>query len=204
MAGSDVVAVFITADTNAADVASISANERPNTDFTIGGTDTSGGVATFDAGRIVTATTTGTGDGGKTVTITGTDVNGAAQTETITLPGSATTTSGTKFFKTVTTASASAQPAANVSLGHAAGAADVIFAGRSRLQGLNIVCSATAGTLDFKTTSPTGSSVFKVGTVASATATRDITIPDEGLLFTDGIYIQYTVATFTTLTAFHA
>ena len=62
MAGSDVVAVFITADTNAADVASISANERPNTDFTIGGTDTSGGVATFDAGRIVTATTTGTGD----------------------------------------------------------------------------------------------------------------------------------------------
>ena len=102
MAGSDVVAVFITADTNAADVASISANERPNTDFTIGGTDTSGGVATFDAGRIVTATTTGTGDGGKTVTITGTDVNGAAQTETITLPGSATTTSGTKFFKTVT------------------------------------------------------------------------------------------------------
>ena len=204
MSGSDVKAVFITADTNAADNASISANERPNTDFTIGGTDASGGTATFDAARIVTATTAGTGDSGKTVTITGTDVNGAAQTETITLPGSATTTSGTKFFKTVTAASASAQPAANVSLGHAAGAADVIFAGRSRLQGLNIVCSAADGTLDFRDSSPTGTSIFKVGTVASATTTRDITIPDEGLLFPSGIYIQYTVATFTTLTAFHA
>ncbi len=91
MAGSDVVAVFITADTNAADSASISANERPNTDFTIGGTDASGGTATFAAARIVTATTAGTGDSGKTVTITGTDVNGVTQTETITLPGSATT-----------------------------------------------------------------------------------------------------------------
>ena len=204
MSGSDVKAVFITADTNAADNASISANERPNTDFTIGGTDASGGTATFHAARIVTATPAGTGDSGKTVTITGTDVNGAAQTETITLPGSATTTSGTKFFKTVTAASASAQPAANVSLGHAAGAADVIFAGRSRLQGLNIVCSAAEGTLDFRDSSPTGTSIFKVGTVASATTTRDITIPDEGLLFPSGIYIQYTVATFTTLTAFHA
>ena len=138
------------------------------------------------------------------MTITGTDVNGDSQTETITLPGSATTTSGTKFFKTVTAASASTQPAANVSLGHAAGAADVIFAGRSRLQGLNIVCSGTAGTLDFRDSSPTGTSIFKVGTVASATTTRDITIPDEGLLFPSGIYVQYTVATFGTLTAFHA
>jgi hypothetical protein len=96
MALSDVQAVFFTADTNAADVASVSANERPNTSFTIGGTDTSGGVATFSAGRIITCTTTGTGDSGKTVTITGTDVNGDVQTEVITLPGSATTTAGAK------------------------------------------------------------------------------------------------------------
>jgi hypothetical protein len=202
--GSDVKAVHIAADTNAADNVSVSAAEQANTDFTIGGTDTSGGVATFTAARIITCTTAGTGDNGKTVTITGTDVNGSAQTEVITLTGSATTTSGTKFFRTVTAASASAQPAANVSIGHAASCADVIFAGRSRFRGINVVCSGTAGILDFVTTSPLGSSTFKLGTVASATATRDITIPDEGVLFESGIFVSYTVSTFGTLTVFHA
>jgi len=204
LTGSDISAVFITADTNAADNASVSAAEQANTDFTIGGTDTSGGVATFTAARIITCTTAGTGDNGKTVTITGTDVNGSAQTEVITLTGSATTTSGTKFFRTVTAAAASAQPAANVSIGHAASCADVIFAGRSRFRGINVVCSGTAGILDFVTTSPLGSSTFKLGTVASATATRDITIPDEGVLFESGIFVSYTVSTFGTLTVFHA
>ena len=202
--GSDVKAVHIAADPNAADNVSVSAAEQANTDFTIGGTDTSGGVATFTAARIITCTTAGTGDNGKTVTITGTDVNGSAQTEVITLTGSATTTSGTKFFRTVTAAAASAQPAANVSIGHAASCADVIFAGRSRFRGINVVCSGTAGILDFVTTSPLGSSTFKLGTVASATATRDITIPDEGVLFESGIFVSYTVSTFGTLTVFHA
>ena len=204
LTGSDISAVFITADANAADNVSVSAAEQANTDFTIGGTDTSGGVATFTAARIITCTTAGTGDNGKTVTITGTDVNGSAQTEVITLTGSATTTSGTKFFRTVTAAAASAQPAANVSIGHAASCADVIFAGRSRFRGINVVCSGTAGILDFVTTSPLGSSTFKLGTVASATATRDITIPDEGVLFESGIFVSYTVSTFGTLTVFHA
>ena len=204
MAGSDVKAVFITADTNASDAASVAAAARPNTDFTIDGTDTSGGTATFVAGRIITCTTAGTGDNGKTVTITGTDVNGDSQTEVITLTGSATAHAGTKYFRTVTAAEASAQPAANVSIGMAGGSADVIFAGRSRLKGAYIVNSATAGTLDFLTTSPTGTSIMKLGTVASATVTRDVHIPEEGVLFTSGVYIQYTVSTFTTITAFHA
>ena len=47
MAGSDAQAVFITADTNAVDAASVAAAARPNTAFTIDGTDTDGGVATF-------------------------------------------------------------------------------------------------------------------------------------------------------------
>ena len=204
MARSDVKAVFLTADTNAVDAASVSAAERANTDFTIGGTDTSGGVATFASGRIITCTTAGTGDNGKTVTITGTDVNGDSQTEVITLTGSATAHAGSKYFKTVTAAAASAQPAANVSIGMAAGCADVIFAGRSRLKGVYIVNSGTAGTIDFLTTSPTGTSTMKLGTVASATVTRDVTIPEEGVVFSAGVYIQYTVATFTNMTAYHA
>jgi len=45
---------------------------------------------------------------------------------------------------------------------------------------------------------------MKIGTVASATVTRDVVIPEEGVLFTAGAYIQYTQSTFTTMTAFHA
>ena len=85
-----------------------------------------------------------------------------------------------------------------------ASAADVVFGGRSRFQGINLVCTGTAGVLNFLTTSPTGTSIYKVGTVASATATRDLTIPDEGMVFSAGIYVQYTVSTFNTLTVFHA
>ena len=43
-----------------------------------------------------------------------------------------------------------------------------------------------------------------LSSVASATATRDVVIPDEGIVFSEGIYIQYTVSTFLTMTVFHA
>ena len=207
MSGSDIKAEFVEADLNAADNASVAQTDQPNTDFTIDGTDASGGVATFSAARILTATTAGTGDGAKTVTITGTDLDGNTITETITLPGSATTTAGTKYFKTVTAAEISAQPAADVSLGHAAGAADLVYAGRSRLKGAFIVNGATAGVITFLTNGADGTEVFKLGTVASATAERDVTIPEQGLLFEQGIYITYQGGTnevFTNMTVFRA
>jgi len=31
-----------------------------------------------------------------------------------------------------------------------------------------------------------------------------VVIPDEGVVFNDGIYIEYTVSTFLTMTVFHA
>jgi hypothetical protein len=207
MAGSDIKAVFLEADTNAADNVSVAAADQPNTDFTIDGTDASGGVATFSAARIITATTVGTGDADKVVTITGTDLDGNTITDTITLPGSATTTAGTKYFKTVTAASISAQPAANVSLGHAAGAADIVYGGRTRLKGAFIINAATAGTISFLTNGEDGTELLKVGTVASAIVSRDITVPEEGILFDQGIYITYTGGTnevFTNLTVFRA
>jgi len=207
MAGSDIKAVFIEADTNAADNVSVAAADQPNTDFTIDGTDASGGVATFAAARILTVTTAGAGDGSKTVTITGTDLDGDTITETITLPGSATTTAGTKYFKTVTAAEISAQPAANVSIGHAAGAADIVFGGRSRLKGAFIVNGATAGVITFTTNGADGTEILKLGTVASATAERDVTIPEQGLVFEQGIYIVYQGGTnevFTNMTVFRA
>ncbi len=69
--------------------------------------------------RHISATTAGSGDGSKTVTITGTDVTDTTITETITLPSSATTTNGSQLFKTVVSATISAAPAPNVSLGGA-------------------------------------------------------------------------------------
>jgi len=204
LTGSDVKAVFLTADTQALDADGISAAAAVgnNASLTLGGALTSGGSATFDAGRIVTILSAGD-DSGISFTVTGTDVNSDSQTESITGANAGTAT-GSKYFKTVTAIAAVGDPAGNASAGINNSAADVIIEGRSRLQGINMVCSGTAGTLNFLKTSPTGTNLFKLGSVASATATRDITIPDNGLLFDNGIYIQYTQSTFGTLTAFHA
>ena len=204
MSGSDVKAVFITADTQALDADGISAAAAVGEDanLTIGGALASGGSCTFDSGRVVTILSAGD-DSGISFTVTGTDVSGDSQTESITGANAGTAT-GSKYFKTVTAIAAVGDPAGNVSAGINTAAGDVIFAGRARLDGLSIVCSGTAGTLSFTTTSPAGTSQLKDGSVASATATRDVTIPDEGLLFTAGLFVQYTVSTFGTMTVFHA
>tara|TARA_R110002050_G_scaffold165733_1_gene296166 strand:+ start:52 stop:666 length:615 start_codon:yes stop_codon:yes gene_type:complete len=204
MAGSDVKAVHVTADTQALDADGISAAAAVgnNAALTIGGALADGGSCTFDAGRVVTILSAGD-DSAKSFTVVGTDVNGDSQTESITGANAGTAT-GSNYFKTVASITAVGNPAGNVSAGVNASAADVVFAGRARFQGINLVCTATAGVLDFLTTSPTGTSLFKVGTVASATVTRDLTIPDEGVVFSSGIYVQYTVATFNTMTVFHA
>jgi len=204
MTGSDVQGEFLTADTQAldADGISVAAAVGNNAALTIGGALASGGSCTFNSGRVVTILSAGN-DAAKSFTVTGTDVNGDAQTESITGANAGTAT-GSKYFKTVSGISAVGNPAGNVSAGINNSAADVVFAGRARLQGLNLVCSGNAGNIDFLTTSPIGTSLFKLGSVGSATTTRDITIPDNGLLFTDGIYIQYTQSTFGTMTAFYA
>lgn len=204
MSGSDVKAVFITADTQAldADGISVAAAVGNNAALVIGGALASGGACTFDSGRIVTILSAGD-DSGISFTVTGTDVNGDSQTESITGANAGTAT-GAKYFKTLSGISAVGNPAGNASAGVNAAAGDVIFAGRARMQGLSIVCSGTAGTLSFTTTTPAGTSLLKVGSVASATATRDVTIPDEGIVFSSGVFVQYTASTFGTMTVFHA
>jgi len=203
-ARSDVKAVTITADTQALDADGISAaaSVGNNAALTLGGALTSGGSATFDSGRIVTILSAGD-DSSKSFTVVGTDVNGDAQTESITGANAGTAT-GSSYFKTVTSITAVGNPAGNVSAGVNTAVADVVFAGRSRLKGVFLTSTATAGTIDFLTTSPTGTSVLKLSSVSDADATRDVTIPSDGVVFSAGIYIQYTVSTFLTLTAFHA
>ena len=172
MSGSDVKAVFITADTQAldADGISVAAAVGNNAALVIGGALASGGACTFDAGRVVTILSAGD-DSGISFTVTGTDVNGDSQTESITGANAGTAT-GAKYFKTLSGISAVGNPAGNASPGVNGAAGEVIFAGRCRMQGLSIVCSATAGTLSFPTTA--------------------------------GMFVQYTVSTFGTMTVFHA
>ena len=201
---SDVKAVTITADTVAldADGISVAAAVGNNAALVIGGALASGGSVTLSHGRIVTILSAGD-DSAKSFTVTGTDVNSDAQTESITGANAGTAT-GSKYFLTISGISAVGNPAGNVSAGVNASASDVIFAGRSRMKGAFLTSTATAGTVDFLTTSPTGTSLMKISSVASATATRDVVIPENGVLFDSGVYIQYTVSTFLTLTIFHA
>ena len=204
MAGSDVIAVNITADTVAldADGISVAASVGNNAALTIGGALASGGAVALSHGRVVTILSAGN-DAAKSFTVTGTDVNGDSQTESITGANAGTAT-GTSYFLTISGISAVGNPAGNVSAGVNASAADVVFAGRSRLKGIYLTSTATAGTTNFLEDSPTGTSLMKLSSVASATATRDVVMPDEGVVFIDGIYIQYTVSTFLTMTVFHA
>ena len=204
MGMSDVIAVTITADTVAldADGISVAASVGNNAALVIGGALTSGGSVTLSHGRIVTILSAGD-DSGISFTVTGTDINGDAQTESITGANAGTAT-GSKYFLTISGISAVGNPAGNVSAGVNASAADVIFAGRSRMKGSFLTSTATAGNVDFLNTSPTGTSLMKISSVSDADATRDVVIPENGVLFSAGIYIQYTVSTFLTLTVFHA
>ena len=199
MGMSDVVAVTITADTVAldADGISVAASVGNNAALVIGGALASGGAVALSHGRIVTILSAGN-DAAKSFTVTG-----DAQTESITGANAGTAT-GTKYFLTISGISAVGNPAGNVSAGVNGSAADVIFAGRSRLKGIYLTSTATAGTVDLLNTSPSGTSIMGLSSVGDADATRDVVIPENGVVFSSGIYIQYTASTFLTLTVFHA
>jgi hypothetical protein len=201
---SDVKSVFktagVAADPNGISTVAAVAN---NAALVINGALASGGSVTLDAGQLVTILSSGD-DSAISFTVVGTDIASAAQTESITGATAAATATGSKFFKTVSSITAVGDPAANVTAGVSASSADVIFAGRARLKGSYVVNSGTAGTIKFRNSSASGDTLMEFGTVASATVTRDITIPSDGVLFTGGIYITYTGATFASITAFHA
>lgn len=201
---SDVIPVTITADTVAldADGISVAASVSNNAALVIGGALADSGSVTLSHGRLVTILSAGN-DSGISFTVVGTDVNGDSQTETVTGANAGTATSS-KYFKTIASITAVGNPAGNVSAGINASAADAIFTMRSRLKGMFLTSTATAGEINFLTSSPTGTSIMKLNSVSDADATRDVTIPNEGVVFTSGIYIQYTVSTFLTMTVFHA
>ena len=90
--------------------------------------------------------------------------------------------------------------------GTTAVAADVVFGGRTRLKGYSIVSSGTAGVISFLNGEPNagGSALFKARTLGTDNTTVDNTIPENGVLFEDGMYITYTIATVDMMSFFYA
>ena len=147
-------------DANAASATYVAVAARPTSTFTLA--NSSFGTNTA---RKITATTSGTGDGTKTVTIVGTDEKGDAATEVISLPGTASTTSGTTTaFLTITSATVSAQPAANVSLGMTADVFGSVFAGRTRVRQANVASGGAIGSVEVRDGSISGDSLLTART----------------------------------------
>ena len=200
MSGSDVKAKFIS-DENASDDDRIVTAARPNTTATLANTTFAGGGA-----RNIIVTTTGTGDNAKTTTITGTDVFGDTLTETITSTGSAEAVAGTKLFLTVSSVVCSAQYAANIKVGSGTLCAEAILGSeRIRLKGFSVVSGGTPGVIQyFNGTPESGTALFKSRTIGTDNTTLDRTIPEQGILFDNGMSVQYTVGTIDMMTFFHA
>ena len=196
MAGSDVKAKFIAADTTAADPDGVCQSQTPaaggEQNLTINGALSSAGVATFTAARFLTIASAAD-DSARTFTVTGTGVTGAVQTETI--AGPATTVTGTLFFRTVTQVTVDDAAAGAITVGMANNALDVVFAGRARLRSVFLVHSGSAGTLSFRNGGATAEAYLTVPTIASANSDRDFIVPDEGILFESGIFLPYTAGT---------
>jgi len=168
--------------TTAAGTAVVAALAQPTSTFTLTGTSFGTNI-----GKQITATTAGTGDGGKTVALVGVGIDGEALEETITLPGSATTTAGTtNYFASVTSATVSAQPAANVSLGILTTSAGQVFAGPTRIRQANVYSGGAIGSVNFRTTSVSGTALLVVRTNATEGNNTTVNIPQDGVYFPVG------------------
>jgi hypothetical protein len=205
MGMSNIVARFLTADTDALDADSVCQSQSAGAagNLTINGAKASGGVATFSAARQITVASSDN-LATLTFTITGTDINGSALVEVVTgVNNNTVTTAG--YFKTITQVAISGSTGGDdVTVGMNASALDVVFAGSIRIKGVYVVFSGTAGTMDFVKGSAAGASVLKFGTVSAATSVDSIRIPEEGIRSENGSYLKYTVATFANMTVFSA
>ena len=199
-AASDIKPAFISDEVVADDDFIVTA-ARPNTTATLANASFASGGA-----RILTVTTAGTGDNAKTNTIVGTDVFDNALTEVIVSTGSAEAVDGSKYFKTITSVTSSAQFAGNIEVGSIASAAQAVGGGlRVRLKGFSIVSGGTAGVIEFINGTPEdGTVLFKARTIGTDNTTIDRTIPENGILFDEGLSIKYTVGTIDMMTFFFA
>ena len=140
---------------------------------------------------------------GITFDITGTDGNGDAQTETLTGPDTTTVSSANKYA-TVTSIVASGPITTQIQAGILGTGAltGIVFAGRTRIRGITGTSKASAGNIVFKNTSITGTTLLTIP-LTGAVGNIDPYIPDNGVLFSAGAYINLTAADVTGITVYY-
>ena len=141
---------------------------------------------------------------GNTFTITGTDGNGDAQTEDLTGPGSGLTVNSANKYLTVTSIVSDGAIVTDIQagiLGTGTGTG-IVFAGRTRIRGMQGASKASGGNIVFKNTSITGTTLFTVPTTG-AVGSIEPYIPDNAVLFKAGAYITVPDASVTGITVFY-
>ena len=140
---------------------------------------------------------------GNTFTITGTDGNGDAQTEDLTGPNAGTVNSANKYL-TVSSIVSDGAIATDIQAGILGTGAltGIVFAGRTRIRGITGTSKASAGNIVFKNTSITGTSLLTIP-LTGAVSSIDPYIPDNGVLFNAGAYVNLTAADITGVTVYY-
>jgi len=141
---------------------------------------------------------------GNDFTITGTDGNGDAQTEVLTGPNTTTTVSSVNKYLTVTSIVSDGAIVTDIQAGILGTGAltGTVFAGRTRIRGITGTSKASAGNIVFKNTSITGTSLLTIP-LTGAVSSIDPYIPDNGVLFDAGAYINLTAADVTGVTVYY-
>ena len=140
---------------------------------------------------------------GITFDITGTDGNGDAQTETLTGPNAGTVNSANRYL-TVTSIVGSGGITTDIQAGilGTGTATGIVFAGRTRIRGMQGATKAVAGNVVFSNTSITGTALFTVPTTGAVSSIEPY-IPDNAILFKAGAYITLPISAITGLTVFY-
>ena len=194
---SDIQSTFISAAAASATAISTAAAVGNNAALTL----TASPYVT-DAARKITITSAGDDDE-ISFDIIGLDQDGNAASERVTGADTG-VVSSVNYYTSITSITAVGDPAGNVSAGTSNSIAASIFGGRLRLKGLYAVNTASAGTISFRDTSPTGTVRMQFNTVGSATSSEYPDVPDDGILFKDAGYVEYSAANMSSITVFYA
>jgi hypothetical protein len=158
----------------------------------------------IDVGEFVNAQTvtitSSANNSGITFTVVGTDATGAAQTSAATTGPNATTIDIAGTWLTVTSITASGSITTDISAGVKNGVATgTLFAGATRVRGMT-GNGAAAGHINFKNSSTTGTT-FHTEYVRDDLI--DPYIPDNGIYFPNGCYMQGTSGAVVGLSVFY-
>tara|TARA_R110000796_G_scaffold92938_1_gene197309 strand:- start:207 stop:797 length:591 start_codon:yes stop_codon:yes gene_type:complete len=193
---SDVLSTFITAA--AASTTAVSANAAVANNAALVLTAS---PYVMDAARKLTITSAGDDDE-ISFTIVGLDQNGDAVTESLTGANAGVVTS-VNYFSSITSITAVGDPAGNVSAGTSNDVSALIYGERLRLRGIYAVNTATAGTITFRDTSPTGRIRMQFATVGAANSSEYPDVPDDGIVFPNRGFITYNPTHMSSITLFY-